>query len=450
MAMADRKHTVWSGGGLVVANMVGVGVFLSTGFMAQDMAAGPILIAWVVGSAIALCGVLAYGGILTVINESGGEYRLLSDLMHPFVGYLSGWGSLILGFSAAIAIDAHAIGSFLNTLVDGPDPRLTGAAVIVALTFLHIRSTHLSHRGQNLLVAVKLAVLGGLVALGLAVGSNRWPEWSPPGATAGFPWLALIENQFWIAFAFSGWNAAVYTAREFRRPDRDVARAMLLGLAVVAPLYLLINWVFVANLTPDQAAGVFLYEEKRITLGHLVASGLFGQFGGQTISIFVIWAFLSAISAMMMVGPRVYTAMAADRLLPAVFASKQRGQPVAATVLQAATALLILFSQSLRETVQAASGFLMIFSALTALAIFQLRRRRPAAAPVGWLPRVAAVAYAAAVACILVVGLSASPTLVWSLGAVLLLSLIGYFGSKKARKQAPAAATVSRETEPGS
>lgn len=447
--MADRKHTVWSGGGLVVANMVGVGVFLSTGFMAQDMAAGPILIAWVAGSAIALCGVLAYGGIVSVINESGGEYRLLSDLMHPFLGYLSGWGSLILGFSAAIAIDAHAIGSFLNTLLDGPDPRLTGTAVIVALALLHIGSTHLSHRGQNLLVAVKLAVLGGLVALGLAVGSNRWPEWSPPGA-GGFPWLALIANQFWIAFAFSGWNAAVYTAREFRRPDRDVARAMLLGLAVVAPLYLLINWVFVTNLTPEQAAGVFLYEEKRITLGHLVASELFGPFGGQTISIFVIWAFLSAISAMMMVGPRVYTAMAADRLLPAVFASKQRGQPVAATVLQAATALLILFSQSLRETVQAASGFLMIFSALTALGIFQLRRRRPDAEPVGWLPRVAAVAYAAAVACILGVGLSASPALVWSLGAVLLLSLIGYFGSKKARKGAPAAATVSREIERGS
>jgi APA family basic amino acid/polyamine antiporter len=442
---AARKHTVWSGGGLVVANMVGVGVFLSTGFMAQDMAAAPILIAWAVGSAIALCGVLAYGGIVTVIGESGGEYRFLSDLVHPFLGYVAGWGSLILGFSAAIAIDAHAIGSFLNTLVDGPDPRLTGAAVIVALTLLHTLPTHLSHRGQNLLVAVKLAVLGGIVVLGLALGSNRWPEWNPPATADGFPWLALIANQFWIAFAFSGWNAAVYTAREFRDPDRDVPRAMLLGLAVVAPLYLLLNWVFVANLTPERAAAVFLYEEKRITLGHLVAADLFGPLGGQAMSAFVIWAFLSAISAMMMVGPRVYTAMAGDRLLPAVFAAEKRGQPVAATLLQAATALVILFSQSLRETVQAASGFLMIFSALTALGVFRLRARRPAAAPVGPLPKAAAVVYAAAVACILAVGLSASATLVWSLGTVLVLSLIGYFGSRRTRRNAAAVTPPDRD-----
>jgi APA family basic amino acid/polyamine antiporter len=120
------QHTIWSGAGLVVANMIGVGVMISTGFMAQDMGPIPILLAWAVGAGIALCGVLAYSGLALQIGESGGEYRFLSDLVHPFLGYLAGWGSLILGFSAAIAADAYAVGSYVNTLIDGPDPRLVG------------------------------------------------------------------------------------------------------------------------------------------------------------------------------------------------------------------------------------------------------------------------------------------------------------------------------------
>jgi APA family basic amino acid/polyamine antiporter len=114
--------------------MIGVGVLISTGYMAQDMSALPILLAWVLGTLIAVCGVLAYSGVVAAIGESGAEYRFLSELIHPFLGYVAGWGSLVLGFSAAIAIDAYAIGSFLNTLADGPDPRIGGVVVVAAFT----------------------------------------------------------------------------------------------------------------------------------------------------------------------------------------------------------------------------------------------------------------------------------------------------------------------------
>jgi len=105
MAAKSGQHTMWSGAGLVIANMIGVGVLLSTGFMAQDMSSGPIMLAWVIGAVIAGLGVVSYAGLVSVIGESGGEYRFLSDLFHPFLGYLAGWGSLILGFSAAIAVE---------------------------------------------------------------------------------------------------------------------------------------------------------------------------------------------------------------------------------------------------------------------------------------------------------------------------------------------------------
>lgn len=447
MSAKSGRHTVWSGAGLVIANMIGVGVLLSTGFMAQDMSGGAIMAAWVVGAAITALGVVAYAGLVSVIGESGGEYRFLSDLFHPFLGYLAGWGSLILGFSAAIAVDAYAIGGFVNTLVDGPDPRLLGALVIGVFVVMHALNAAISHQGQNLLVVVKLAFFFIFIGLGLIVGGHGLPRWAPPNAEEGFPWIKLIENQYWIAFAFSGWNAAVYTAKEFRRPHRDVARAMILGLVCVSVLYLLINWIFVVNLTPERAAEVFTYEDSRITLAHLIATDIFGPVGGEIVSVFVIWALLSAISAMMMVGPRVYVAMARDGVLPRIFAGDTGKPPLNSTLLQAGVALVLLFSQSLRETVLSASMFLMVFTSLSALALFRIRHRRPTSPPPSTARLAAAVAYTGAVATILAVNLRFSAPLWLTLIGVMVIAFAGYQFARR-RQRAGKAAGDRQDSEP--
>lgn len=420
-----KQHTALSGAGLVIANMIGVGVLVSTGYMAQEMSAEPILVAWLVGSVVAICGVIAYSGVVSAIRKSGGEYRFLSDLIHPFLGYVAGWGSLVLGFSAAIAVDAHAIGSFLNTLHPGPDPRLAGAIVVAAITVLHAYDTQLSHKGQNLLVSFKLAFLLLFVLLALALGNNAMPAWLPPNDTEGFPWLKVIENQFWIAFAFSGWNAAIYTAGEFPDPARDVPRSMMIGLVVVSILYLAINWVFVANLTPADAIAVFTYEETRITLAHLIANDIFGQHGGKIVSILVIIAFLSAISAMMMIGPRVYAAMADDGYLPGIFKPRDGKPPLNATLLQAGVSLLLLFSHTLREAVLAASAFLLLFTALTAASLFRLRRHKQQPYPARY-QLVASAIFILAVTVILATGLQTATTQWYSFGVVLLLATVTY------------------------
>ena len=433
MSNQPKQHTIWSGAGLVVANMIGVGVLVSTGYMAQDMAAKPILIAWILGAAIAVCGVLAYSGVVAAIRESGGEYRFLSDLMHPFLGYVAGWGSLVLGFSAVIAVDALAIGSFLNTLFPGPDPRIAGAIVIVSITLLHAYNTELSHTTQNLLVGFKLTFLLLFVLLALTMGNNAMPSWSPPTSADGFPWLKVIENQFWIAFAFSGWNAAIYAAGEFRNPGRDVPRSMMIGLVVVAVLYLAINWVFVANLTPADAITVFTYEETRITLAHLIADDIFGRHGGKIVSVLVIIAFLSAISAMMIIGPRVYAAMANDGYLPGVFRPRNGKPPLNATLLQASVTLLFLFSHSLREAVLAASAFLMLFTALTAASLFRLRHYKRQPYPSRY-QLVASVIFTVAITGILITGLQTASVQWYAFGAVLALATLSYLVTLYARR----------------
>jgi APA family basic amino acid/polyamine antiporter len=428
-----NKHTILSGSGLVVADMIGVGVLVSTGYMAQDMSAGPILIAWLLGTVVAVCGVMAYSGVVAAIRQSGGEYRFLSDLIHPFLGYVAGWGSLVLGFSAAIAVDAHAIGSFLNTLLPGPDPLLVGAVVIVTITILQGFDTNLSHRSQNLFVSFKLSFLLLFVLLALAMGNNAIPAWTPPNQTEGFPWIKVIENQFWIAFAFSGWNAAVYMAGEFRNPGRDIPRSMTIGLVVVGILYLAINWVFVANLTPADSVAVFAYEETRITLAHLIAYEIFGQHGGQIVSVLVIIIFVSAISVMMMIGPRVYAAMAGDGYLPKVFKLRDGKPPLNATLLQAAVSLLLLFSHTLREAVLAASAFLLLFTALTAASLFRLRRYNRQPYPSRY-QLIASALYILAVTVILVTGLQTATVQWYAFGVVLVLAISTYLVTLYAKR----------------
>jgi APA family basic amino acid/polyamine antiporter len=305
--------------------------------------------------------------------------------------------------------------------------------VIVTITILHACNTNLSHGSQNLLVSFKLSFLLIFVLLALTMGNNAMPAWSPPDKTEGFPWIKVIENQFWIAFAFSGWNAAVYSAGEFRHPGRDVPRSMMIGLVVVAMLYLAMNWVFVANLTPADAVAVFTYEETRITLAHLVADDIFGQHGGKIVSVLVIIIFVSAISVMMMIGPRVYAAMAEDGYLPEIFKLRDGKPPLNATLLQAAVSLLLLFSHTLREAVLAASAFLLLFTALTAASLFRLRRynRQPYPSP---YQLIASALYILAVSVILITGLQTASVQWYAFGVVLVLAIFTYLVTLYAKR----------------
>ncbi|MBK9518500.1 MAG: amino acid permease [Anaeromyxobacter sp.] len=372
-----------SGVGLVAANMIGAGVFLSAGFMAQDMGPGPILLAWVAGALLALCGAVAYGAVARLVPRSGGEYRYLSELVHPAAGYLAGWASLLVGFSAPIAVDALAAGAFARTVVPGLDPTLTGAALVVLLTAFHAAGFRTSTRTQDVLVVVKAALLAGFVLVGLGLGARAWPTWLPPGAApgGGFPVGAFAGSLFFIAFAFSGWNAAVYAAEEFEAPERTVPRAMLVGTSLVALLYLTVNWIFVANLAPAEAAVVFRYEADQVTLGHAVMARLMGPWAGALWSAATVLVFLSAMSAMIFLGPRVYAAMARDGFLPRFLAASPHGHPPrAAILLQGALALLIVFTQGLRGALGQVGAVLVLFAALTALGLVlaRLRGRTPA------------------------------------------------------------------------
>lgn len=421
-----RLLGLWPGVGLVVANMIGAGVFLSTGFMAQDLGPGAILAAWAVGAAIALAGAIAYSAVSAVIPRSGGEYRFLSELIHPAVGYVAGWTSLLVGFSAPVAVDAVAAGSFAQTLWQGLDPRWLGAGLVALLTALHAIGLSSSQWTQNLLVLLKGSLVIGFTAVGLIAGSHAWPTWQPAHHSEAFPLAPFMQSLFYIAFAFSGWNAAVYVTEEFKEPRRTVPRAMLIGCALVAILYLLMNWVFVANLTPEQGLAVVAYESKRVTLGHQIMKELIGDTGARLMSLMAIALFVSAMSAMIFAGPRIYGAMAGDGFLPRIFQARENRPPAGSIVLQGVLSIVLIFTHPLQQVLQNIGAVLTLFAALTCLSLFRIRFGRTG------LPRpppsalVAASIFALSAAWMLYVGFRSSPLLVAWMAAILLVSLVAY------------------------
>lgn len=413
-----------TGIGLVVANMVGSGVFLSTGFMAQELDAAQILWAWAVGAVIALAGSHAYAALALLVPRSGGEYRFLSDLGHPFLGYFAGWASLFVGFAGPIAVNAVAAGFFAERVWPSLDATMLAVYVILGLGALHAFDHRISKGSQNAMVILKGVLLVGFLGLGFLRGETHLVAWTAFEPQAAFPWGAFTGSLFFIAFAFSGWNATAYAAEEFARPSRDVPRSMLVGCLLVAIAYLLVNWVLVTNVTPEDARVVLRYESERVTLAHVVAAKLVGPEAARLVSFALAIALVSAASAMTLIGPRVYVAMARDGFLPRVLAGKGDRPPLWATLLQTLLALLIFQTEGLQEILRNIGAVLSLLSALTAACLFKVRWFRADLPPPSALSLASAGFYVVSVGVMLYVGLpEASSFWLWTAGFLALAAL---------------------------
>ncbi len=357
----------------VVANMIGAGVFTTTGFLVRDIGSpSAILLAWGLGGLIALCGALSYAELVADISENGGEYRLLSRIYHPALGVCAGLVSLVAGFSAPIAASALAFGSYLHAIWAPASPALAGMVLIVIVSTLHALDVRAGGGVQNLFTVAKVLLIalfigGGLLASDL--GRLSAPTIAPLGESLLSPPFAV--GLIFIAFAYSGWNAAAYLAGEVRNPTTNLPLALIAGTCLVAALYVGLNAVFLSSAPAAELAG-------KVEVGHVAATHLFGGRAGGLLSALIACALVSSVSAMTMVGSRVYEAMGTDfRALAGLRRESRFGGPARAIALQSTLAIVMVLGASF-ESLLTYIGFLLSLSAaLTVAGVIVLRRREP-------------------------------------------------------------------------
>lgn len=354
---------------LVVANMIGAGIFSSLGFQLEGTPnSWSILFLWSLGAVMALCGAFSYAELGTRWPRSGGEYHFLSEAFHPMLGYLSGWVSLTIGFSAPVALAGMALGEYVGPYLGIPGIRLA-LTVIIAISLLHSISIRKSSLLQLITTLLKLMIILFFIVAGLA---------SPAGDSA-FNWDSGWKNELmlpafavsfvYVTFSYSGWNAAAYVVNEIRDASRNLPAALISGTILVSGLYLLLNFVFLKHSPVEALSG-------ELEIGQITANAIFGSQGGELISFGIGLLLLSGISAMVWAGPRVTQVMGEDHALWRWFSVKTgRSIPLRALWLQTAITILLLLSGSF-EQVMVYSGFvLQLFAALTVAAVFVARSR---------------------------------------------------------------------------
>jgi len=363
---------------VVVANMIGTGIFTTSGLMLGILDSGwLVLLCWLLGGLIALAGALCYAELAAAMPQAGGEYVYLRKIYGPLPAFLSGWTSFFVGFSAPVAAASVAWATYLAAAGLLPQTwfaqKIASVLMIAALTAVHFRGLRLGSRVQGLLTASNLVLLLALILGGLGSGKADWsflaagsPFWSP--GNAGQMATALL----WVMFAYSGWNATAYLAEEVQRPERTLPRSLGTGTAAVVLLYLLLNIFLFAAAPQSELRGAIPVTEIAVTR-------MFGAGAGRWLAIAVSVALISAMSAFMMIGPRVYYAMARDGLFLA-FAARihpRFATPSYSVVAQGLCAALMALTGTFAQMLTYIGFALGIFPWLTVLGVLVLRRREP-------------------------------------------------------------------------
>lgn len=381
-----RRLGLVSATALVVSNMIGTGIFTTTGFLAGDLGSPSLLLlGWVVGAIFALLGGVCYSELALNLPFSGGEYLYLSRAYGPTWGFITGWMSLLAGFSAPIAAAALAFAGYVTFFFSNAQPfasenapalrigpqQLIACGLVALLSLWNCFGIRPGAHLQNVLTGIKVLLLVTFVTSGLMLGHGDWQNFSQPATrwTTVPLWQQFAVSLFWIYVSYSGWNAATYVAEEVENPERSLPRALLIGTTLVAVLYFTLNLIFIYALPLESMKGV-------LPVGALAASHLFGPQIAGAFSAVMAFALLSTVNAMTIAGPRVYYAMARNgQFFSSVAKIHARWHtPVNAIVAQGICTILLVFTPFPQLVVYI--GFtLNLFAVMSVASLFIFRQR---------------------------------------------------------------------------
>ncbi len=358
---------------VVVANMIGTGVFTSLGYQVGGLPSGfAIVMLWAVGGVCAFCGALAYGELAAALPRSGGEYHFLSRIFHPSVGFVAGWLSSTVGFAAPIALAAMAFGKYYTGIFPGASALHLSIGVSVAVTIIHMFGINVASKFQNLATWGKVTLILIFIVAGMLLAERQPVSFLP---TVGDGTLIASKSfaisLVFVMYSYAGWNAATYITSEIRDPARNVPKAIALGTGLVTLLYVALNGVFL------YAAPMSALEGKN-EVGHVAADFIFGKLGGNLMSGLICLGLVSSISAMTWVGPRVTMAMGQDLVLLRPFAKKSAGGvPVVALLFQICIVVTLLTTSSFEPVLKYVQFSIQLCSFATVLGLMVLRWKQP-------------------------------------------------------------------------
>ncbi|HOW85461.1 MAG TPA: amino acid permease [Candidatus Aminicenantes bacterium] len=381
---------------LVIGAVVGSGIYMTPGLIAAGLPSpGLLILVWLAGGLVTLCGALSFAELGAMYPEAGGQYIYLREAYGPAAAFLFGWaffGFIMCGGLAALAVGfAEFLGSLLPVLSTGrvilrldlfglPFSLSSGQAVaalaILILTLVNTFGIRSGAIVQNVLTILRLATAAAFVVLGVLVGRKSGGANFHPFFAAGQPFPAVLAP-FGLAlvavfWTYDGWYSVNCTAGEIRDPERTIPRGLVLGVLSVTAVYVLVNLVYLLALPLERFQGV-------VRVGELAAAALFGGSGAALFAALVTVSIFGCLDANILFGPRVFYAMARDgHFFRGLGRLGRRGRvPTAALWCQAAWSALLCLTGTYQSLYEYMLFALLVFFAVTGLAVFVLRRKAP-------------------------------------------------------------------------
>jgi basic amino acid/polyamine antiporter, APA family len=356
---------------LVMGGIVGSGIFINPYVVAQQVHT-PFLIlgAWVVGGAVALAGALVYAELAARRPEVGGQYAYLRDAFHPSVAFVYGWTLLLVTQTGGMAAVAVTFARYFLEITRFPvSDALIAAAALATLTIINCLGVRAGSNVQSGFMLLKIVAIAALVAAGALIAHPAHPS-APIAHDSVISFGAAMTP---VLFAYGGWQTSSFVAGEMKNSARDLPRALLIGVLGVIALYVSVTFICVLVLGPAGLA-------ETHTPASAVMRAALGETGAKFIALGIAISTFGFISQGMLTGPRVYFAMAEDKLFfrSVAWISPRTAAPVVAIVLQGIVAVIIALSGRYEQILNYVTSVDFILFGMTGISLLVFRARKPA------------------------------------------------------------------------
>ena len=367
-----KRFSLYTAIMVVVANMIGTGVFTSIGFQVAGIRSGSaILLLWLIGGIISFFGAYSYAILGSFYKKNGGEYVFLKSAYSERLGFLSGWISFLLGFAAPIAAACFAFSSYFSGMLHSDlSVKILGVSsvtfysvcILLIVTFIHSYSHKVSSVFQNVLSSLKIVILLVLIIIGFTNSKDTDISFALGDHFMDNVWnKAFVFSLFFVTYSYSGWNAASYIGGEVVNPKLNVPLALIIGTGTVSILYILLNFVFLKNIPIDHMV-------NQLDVGVIYATELLGDMWGRVFGGVIAFLLISSISSMVLAGPRVTNAVAKDFKRLSWFSYENKnGLPIRALWIQAFIAIIFVVSSSFESLITMIGFVLNLFTMLTVI-----------------------------------------------------------------------------------